>query len=508
MHKYWGKKPATGLRHLINKFTQEGDIVLDPFAGYGVFCCEAFLAGRSVIINDLNPAANFISETLLNHNIDLKRVKSAWEKISKELTPFVNQWYTITIEGNSYTALSILRENSGLPIKFTYREGRTTKSMDIPTDVAQEFLRKEGESVISDWFPQNYLIPNSRISVQEGMKVSDLFTKRTLACHARLLALINQHSKGHERDLLLLAFTANLANCSKLVPPIKSRGDIAQGAWMTGFYVGETFIENNVQHYYFNRLNKAIRGKEEFLQLVPSTENLFSSIQQKSMADYTITKFDAKRLKLENNSIDYIFTDPPYGDSVPYFEQSALWNSWLKLSPDYESEIVISDSRSRNKTLCQFEADIHQAISEIHRVLKTDKYFSITFHSLSGLEWKAISNACVRNNFQVVTYEWLVQKTYTPRQLNRLKTIKGDVLVTFIKKDQLPTPYHTSDEQLKSELMNFIDTTLRIEPRDTNSMMIEIMEWVLRSRIIIDNLDIFDVLNKNYSINDDGMWIL
>ena len=79
------------------------------------------------------------------------------------------------------------------------------------------------------------------------MKVSDLFTKRTLACHARLLALINKYSSGKERDVLLLAFSANLANCSKLVPPIKSRGDIAQGAWMTGFYIAVTMFEIQIQ---------------------------------------------------------------------------------------------------------------------------------------------------------------------------------------------------------------------------------------------------------------------
>ena len=77
----------------------------------------------------------------------------------------------------------------------------------------------------------------------------------------------------------------------------------------------------------------------------------------------------------------------------------------------------------------------------------------------------------------MVKYEWLEQKTYPPRQLNRLKTIKRDVLVTFIKKEQLPQPYRKTDDQLKNELMNFIEVTLLIGPRDTNSLMMDIMEW-------------------------------
>ena len=294
MHKYWGKKPAKGIRHLINEFTQEGDVILDPFAGYGVFCCEAFLSGRSVIINDLNPVAGFISATVMDMNVDLERVKSAWSKIAAEFSSYVDKWYTLNIEGKSYTALSVLREKNGLPLKFTYKDGRSTKAMNIPIELAEQFVKEEDNYVISDWYPDDCLIPNSRISAQDGMKISDLFTKRTLACHARLLSLINRYSTDQEKDLLLMAFTANLANCSKLVPPIKSRGDIAQGAWMTGFYVGETYIENNVHHYYLNRLHKAIRGKEEFLRLIAPVETLFASNERKEDVSYTISRYDAK----------------------------------------------------------------------------------------------------------------------------------------------------------------------------------------------------------------------
>lgn len=71
MHKYWGKKPANNLNQLINQYSNEGDTVLDPFAGYGVFCCEALLLNRNVISNDLNPIAVFINNQLLSCDINL-----------------------------------------------------------------------------------------------------------------------------------------------------------------------------------------------------------------------------------------------------------------------------------------------------------------------------------------------------------------------------------------------------------------------------------------------------
>lgn len=501
MHKYWGKKPASGISPLVDKYTKPGDTIIDPFSGYGVFCCEAYLKNRNVIVNDLNPIANFIAHNLFSTDVSISKVKKLWEKIKKELSAYVEQWYQITIDGIKYLPISVLRSKEGLPIQFTFKDGKKTLIKDIPEYLAREFCIYEDNYVVDDWYPMVTIIENSRISAHPNMTVENLFTKRTLACHAKLLSLIELYATGSVKDLFLIAFTANLANCSKLVPPIKSRGTLSQGAWMTGFYIGETYIENNVLHYYENRIKKAIKGKEDYLNAL-SGDLLTGLIQ----STYRITNFDAKSLQLPDKSVDYVFTDPPYGDSVPYFEQSVIWNSWLKLIPDYQQEIVISDSNQRQKNIETFENDISSAFSEIRRVLKDNKHFSLTFHSLSGLEWKAVSNACVFNNFNVVDYEWLEQKTYPPRQLNRVKSIKGDVLVTF-RKNPNPACFHICDDQQFTNIVSdFITETILNGVTDTNGIMMAIMEWILRSMIIIGNVDVFMILNKKFQIGEDGQW--
>ena len=501
MHKYWGKKPASGISYLVDAYTNPGDTIIDPFSGYGVFCCEAYLKNRNVIVNDLNPIANFIARNLFSKDVNISSVKSLWDKIRKELYPYVEQWFRITIDGTTYIPISVLRNKEGLPLQFTFKDGKKTTVKDIPEVLAESFCTYESNFLVEDWYPVVSVIENSRISARAGMKVEDLFTKRTLACHARLLSLIDRYATGSVKDLLLIAFTANLANCSKLVPPIKSRGALSQGAWMTGFYVGETYIENNVLHYYENRIRKVIKGKEDFLYAL-SGDLMTSKIQ----STYKITNYDAKDLKLPDNSIDYVFTDPPYGDSVPYFEQSIIWNSWLKWEPDYKEEIVVSDSNGRNKGIGTFENDINAAFSEIRRILKDNKFFSLTFHSLSGLEWKAVSNACVFNNFNVVDYKWLEQKTYPPRQLNRVKSIKGDVLVTFRKNPGVVHLHICDDRQFVKIVSDFITDTIHNGTTDTNGIMMAIVEWILRNMIVIGNVDVFTVLNNNFLLGDDGKW--
>lgn len=514
MHKYWGKKPSKDLNELIEKYSNAGDILLDPFSGYGVFCCEAYIMKRNVISNDLNPIAYYLNCQLLEKEINLQLLKDQWEIIKCEFQPFIDYWYGYNINGKEVELITILRNKANKPIKAKYKEKNKRSSEELVfTEIeVAEFIKFEDKQEINDWYPKVKLIINSRISAKENMYLEDLFTRRTLACHAKLFTLLNKYSSGKELDFLKVAFTANLANCSKLVPPINSRSDISQGAWMTGFYIGETFIENNVLHYFENRLTRIIKGKTDYLEQFNKNGSLINDIGEVFDIDlmtnkthgYLVLINDAKELKLESNSVDYIFTDPPYGEAVPYFEQSIIWNSWLNFDPNYENEIVISDSKEREKNYKNYENDINIAFSEIARVLKPNKYFSLTYHSLSGMEWKAITNACINNGFELYDYKWLVQKSFTPRQINKQKSIKGDVLITLKKSNSLIDPIYIDDKVLENEIIALVTQLINDFKVDTNEIFLRVMRMLFDKRALITKLNLLDILINNFKLNNDN----
>lgn len=507
MHKYWGKKPSNDLKELIEEFSKEGDTVLDPFSGYGVFCCEALILNRNVIANDLNPIANFLNKQLLNKDINLDLVQEQWKQIKKDFESYNSKWFEWELENEKIQLISILRNNDDIPIKAKFKNKGMSKALEISLDEkkVKEFLNYEQNYIILDWHPDNELIRNSRISAKEGMSVASLFTKRTLACHAKLLSLIEKHSSGNELDLLKVAFTSNLANCSKLVPPINSRGEMSQGAWMTGFYTGQTYIENNVLSYFENRFTKIIKGKLDYLQQF-DFNGLLNFNQVKYKNSYKVLQNDAKKLDIKSESVDYVFTDPPYGDAVPYFEQSIIWNSWLKFEPDYLNEIVISDSKTRYKNTSLFEIEINQAFSEIYRVLKKGKFFSLTYHSLSGLEWKAITNACIKNGFQLYNFEWLVQKSFTPRQINRSQSVKGDVLVTLIKSDLPNDISQRNDDEVTQLFISKVQEWLTDTPLNTNEIFLKVMKMIFSEKILIGNVNLLKILIENFYFSDSQKW--
>ncbi|NJN78769.1 MAG: hypothetical protein HC803_10990 [Saprospiraceae bacterium] len=69
-------------------------------------------------------------------------------------------------------------------------------------------------------------------------------------------------------------------------------------------------------------------------------------------------------------------------------------------------------------------------------------------------------------------------KSFTPRQLNRLKSIKGDVLATF-KKCELPKDLIIkSDYEVTNIFVNQIKNWLEKDELDTNEIFLRIMKMV------------------------------
>ncbi|MEC7983751.1 MAG: DNA methyltransferase, partial [Myxococcota bacterium] len=346
MHKYWGKKPSHPLRSLIQNYSHPFEILLDPFAGSGVFACEAYLASRSVIANDINPAAHFIQSQLLEEDVSVSHERTILSQLQAGLQDVRKKWYGITCPrcGRKAEILSTLRDQNDQPLKNSIACTCSKTRFTAPLTRSEQSSLREKEKELVPNHPHRPLITNARISARPGMSTDSVFTKRALNCHIALHKAIQDTGSSP----LLLAFTANLANCSRLVPPIRSRGEFSQGAWMTGFYTGEQYIENNVFHYFENRVRKVLNGKKDYLQNLPQTKGLGRKFKfddlPKNSAAYILDQYDAKALPYPDESIDYIFTDPPYGDSVPYLEQSILWNTWLEKTPPLDREIVISDS--------------------------------------------------------------------------------------------------------------------------------------------------------------------
>ncbi len=104
----------------------------------------------------------------------------------------------------------------------------------------------------------------------------------------------------------------------------------------------------------------------------------------------------AQSLDIPDNSIDYIFTDPPFGANIFYSDLNLLWEGWLGHYTNSKGEAVINRSKKPSlggKTVTDYEKLMHQSFVEMKRVLKPNRWASVVFHNSDDKVWDAIRNA-------------------------------------------------------------------------------------------------------------------
>jgi hypothetical protein len=225
---------------------------------------------------------------------------------------------------------------------------------------------------------------------------------------------INSIKDENIKELMHFTFTSTLGQASKMVFVIRKRGRAKGeqikskpevGSWATrGYWVPPEYFEVNAWNCFEQRFHKVYRGKTESNHELPNPTEAANFEELTKDKDYLSGTLDVLELStlIPDESVDYVFTDPPYGDSVPYLELDYLWSSWLGFSSDFDSEIIISDSPDRKeKNFEMYGKMLSAAFREIYRVLKKGKYLTVTFHNTDIQIYNLIISSTVLAGFDL-----------------------------------------------------------------------------------------------------------
>ena len=449
LHKYWGKKPYNIMAGFIDKYTSPNEIVLDPFLGSGVSITEAVFKGRKGFGIDINPSAIFITSQILA-KVNPKNIIAEFKSLENDLKEKINSFYTVNRNGEYYLGQNYLWENQELTeVRFT--NGTRNRQSETPTiediALAESFNIKN----IKSYYPTSNFFHNSRINAKGTENVSKLFTPRNLNALSILFERIEKIENSEIRDLFKFCFTSSIGQASKMVFVIKptkkkkNNGNIIVsekkeiGSWVIGYWQPKEFFENNVWTCFETRFKKILKAKKDQYSLSNLHISSESFDELKKSGNYLLVNQPSQKyLKLiDDNSIDYILTDPPHGNRIPYLELSLLWNSWLKKDVNYEDEIIVSESKERRKNSTNYNELMNEAIKECLRVLKPERHFSFMFNSLDDDAWLNVVKTFHEIGFELEVIETLGYSANSVVQDNRKNGLQTDFIITYKKPKEI-----------------------------------------------------------------------
>lgn len=133
------------------------------------------------------------------------------------------------------------------------------------------------------------------------------------------------------------------------------------------------------------------------------------------------------RTNLEDASVDYVFTDPPFGGNIPYSEVNFISEAWLGRSTRNRDEAVVSSAQS--KGIDAYETLLTKAFREMRRILKPAGRATVVFHSTQSEVWRALTQAYSAAGFGIELSNILDKKQGSFKQVTTVNSAKGDPLL-------------------------------------------------------------------------------
>jgi hypothetical protein len=166
-------------------------------------------------------------------------------------------------------------------------------------------------------------------------------------------------------------------------------------------------------------------GKYKRLQKMLAANQLPTSRQ------VAISTASSLQSPIPDKSVDYIYTDPPFGDAVNYGDLNLLIEAWHNLFSCLENEVLWDENK--NKTLSVYSDLMRRAFAEYYRVLKPGRWMTVVFHNSKNLVWTAIQEAIGSAGFVVADVRTLDREQGSFNQVTAAGAVKQDLVISAYK---------------------------------------------------------------------------
>lgn len=436
-HAYLTKVPFSAVVPFIESLSKPGDRVLDVFAGSGMTGVAAAITGRRAELRDISVLGRHIGTNFLRL-LDPEKIRAAASDVMASASKRLGEVYATRcarcgeIATLSKTVWSFEYEcqHCSEPVLYyeafkasgwqkqsmkcvgcgeSFRPRNARRIAEVPVldcvrcDCSPKLLEQRHFRPLVPPCLDGLDYPDVEIGSHRQMfqvsalekhgllTTSAFFSERNLAVLSVLHEKITKVDDDELREKLTFAFTAILTRASKRYQWHPKR---PLNAANQNYYIAPVFYEWNVFELFARKIEAAIRS-DGFIR----DEMKARGVEGPPIVAYKTSSAEA--LDLPDHSVDYVFTDPPFGSNIFYSDMNLFQEAWLGDLTDDAREAVVDrgGNGTTRRSAERYEQLIAAALSECHRVLKDDGWLSMIFSNSKGELWSLLQRAIDASDF-------------------------------------------------------------------------------------------------------------
>jgi DNA modification methylase len=294
----------------------------------------------------------------------------------------------------------------------------------VPDDADVSTIRRSEQEPISNWYPTDRIDGDIDLWYERDYtplgvySIDGFFTRRNLRILAALWDYAQSLTDYDVRMALLFALTGMQVNLSRM-NRWRHNVSFPYNPLSGTLYIGALPVESNV---FIGIDNKVARLGKIWAGCPLRGEFALSTGSSSKLDD------------IPDNSIDYIFIDPPFGSNIIYSDLSIIWESWLRIKTNTGLEAVVHRRKKKNpSTLNSYVHLMTGCFSEMQRTLKPGRWITVEFHNTKNAVWTAIQEALLRSGFVVADVRVLDKHLGTFKQVIAAGAVKQDLVISAYK---------------------------------------------------------------------------
>ena len=308
-----------------------------------------------------------------------------------------------------------IRQAKQVPFLINYSVGKKSfyKSVD---DFDEKLIRTIEKAEIPYWFPTKRMPKGDETRRNDRLgltHVHHFYSKRALYTLSKTFHMLKKRGNPE----LYFTFQQAVLGMSKIARYVPTHYSQVNQYLSGTLYIGSQIVDVSIDYILRNKIQRLFK--------------VFYELEKFNKDNAIIETSSCTNSNAPSRSIDYIFTDPPFGDNLMYSELNFFWEVWLGVLTNNELEAVVN--KAQKKGLYEYQLLMEKCFNEINRVLKPGRWFTMVFHNSKNRVWNAIQEALGEAGFIIADVRLLDKQQGSFKQVTTTTAVKKDLIVSAYK---------------------------------------------------------------------------